>query len=256
MVSLKEKIKNREPVIGSWITLAHPAIAEIMVDAGFDWLAIDLEHSVITIREAEELIRIISLKGVSPLIRLTANDPRQIKRVMDAGAHGIIVPMICSADDAKNAVSAIKYPPMGTRGVGLARAQGYGFTFKEYMARINGDSIVIAQVEHVDAVRDLGRILEVDGVDGTLIGPYDLSASMGTPGVYDTEEFENVLKQYESTCSQKCVAKGFHVVPPDYSVVVEKIKSGYSFIALSTDFLFLGSMCRDQLKKIRSTIEC
>ena len=116
--------------IGSWITLGHPAIAEIMADTGFDWLTVDLEHSTITIREAEDLIRIIELKGVIPLVRLTSNSSDQIKRVMDAGAHGVVVPMVCSGDDARAAVAAVRYPPVGKRGVGLARPQGYGCSFE------------------------------------------------------------------------------------------------------------------------------
>ena len=109
--------------IGSWITLGHPAIAEIMAETGFDWLTVDLEHSTITIREAEDLIRIIELKGVIPLVRLTSNSSEQIKRVMDAGAHGIVVPMVNSVEDAARAVAATRYAPQCIRGVGLARAK-------------------------------------------------------------------------------------------------------------------------------------
>ena len=129
---LKQRLGMRQLTIGSWITLAHPAIAEIMARSGFDWLTIDLEHSVITIREAEELIRVIELCGVAPLVRLSSNDPVQIKRVMDAGAHGIIVPMVNSAEEAQRAVDSVRYPPDGKRGVGLARAQGYGSSFEKY----------------------------------------------------------------------------------------------------------------------------
>ena len=127
---LKRKLSQNEITIGSWITLAHPAIAEIMACAGFDWLVVDLEHSVITIKEAEELIRVINLCGVVPLVRLSINDSVQIKRVMDAGAHGIIVPMVNNRAEADTAVAAVYYPPKGTRGVGLARAQGYCTAFQ------------------------------------------------------------------------------------------------------------------------------
>src|SRR3972149_9788417 len=104
MTKMKTKVRKKQVVIGSWISLAHPAIAEIMAKAGFDWLAVDMEHSVITIREAEELIRVIDLAGVVPLVRLTSNNTDQIKRVMDAGAYGIIVPMVNSSEDAEKAV--------------------------------------------------------------------------------------------------------------------------------------------------------
>ena len=107
---LKRKLSQNEITIGSWITLAHPSIAEIMACAGFDWLVVDLEHSVITIKEAEELIRVINLCGVVPLVRLSINDSVQIKRVMDAGAHGIIVPMVNNRAEADTAVAAVYYP--------------------------------------------------------------------------------------------------------------------------------------------------
>jgi len=123
---LKSKLKNNELTVGTWLSLAHPGIAEIMVKAGFDWVTIDLEHSVITFREAEEMIRIIELGGSVPLVRLSANEPTQIKRVMDAGAHGLVVPMVNSRGDVEKAVASVHYPGRGKRGVGLARAQGYG----------------------------------------------------------------------------------------------------------------------------------
>ena len=122
MNNLKKKIKSGELLVGGWITLYHPAIAEIFANANFDWIAVDLEHSVITMREAEELIRIIELKGISPLVRLSSIDEVQIKRVMDAGAHGVIIPMVKNANDIDDINRYILYPPRGNRGVGLARA--------------------------------------------------------------------------------------------------------------------------------------
>src|SRR3990167_8565198 len=114
--TLKQRLHAKESTIGSWITLGHTAIAEIMAHAGFDWLVVDLEHSTISIERAGELIRVIDLCGIAPLVRLTSNHPDQIKRVMDAGAHGIIVPMVNSADDAVRAVASTRYAPQGIRG--------------------------------------------------------------------------------------------------------------------------------------------
>ena len=138
---LKKRLNVRELTVGSWITLAHPAIAEIMAKSGFDWLTVDMEHSVITIREAEDLIRVIDQCNVVPLVRLSANDSIQIKRVMDAGAHGVIVPMVNSAVEAEKAVASVRYPPQGKRGVGLARAQGYGNAFEAYKDWLNHEAI-------------------------------------------------------------------------------------------------------------------
>jgi len=244
---LKEKLKNSELSIGSWITLAHPAIAEIMAKAGFDWLAVDLEHSVITIREAEQLIRVIDLCGVVPLVRLSANDPVQIKRVMDAGSHGIIVPMVNSVAEAEKAVSAVRYPPQGKRGVGLARAQGYGSGFEKYLDWVNKEAVVIVQVEHIDAVNNLEAILSVDGVDGFIVGPYDLSASLGVPGQFDYPLMKEAMQRIEIVGTASGKAPGIHVIEPRPEELEDKIEQGYRFVAYSLDIRMLDCACRSWL---------
>jgi len=236
--------------IGSWITLAHPAIAEIMAKAGFDWLTIDLEHSVISLREAEELIRVIESCGVTPLVRLSANDPVQIKRVMDAGAHGIIVPMVKSKADAEQAVAAVYYPTRGKRGVGLARAQGYGTKFEEYKKWLSQSAVVIVLVEHIEAVKNLKAILSVKGVDGYIVGPYDLSASMGIPGEVDHPKVVAAMRRIRQVAEGLGVPGGVHVVQPDSATARRKIEEGFKFLAYSLDILMLGAMCRDGLSAI------
>jgi 2-dehydro-3-deoxyglucarate aldolase len=173
--SLKKKLRKNVVTVGSWITIGHAAIAEIMAKIGFDWLVIDMEHSAITLHEAQQLIQVIDLCGVTPLVRVGENNPYLIKRVMDAGSYGVMVPMVNTKEDAIKAVNAVKYPPVGTRGVGLARAQGYGMDFERYNNRLNRDSVVIVQIEHIKAVENLDDILSVDGVDAFFVGPYDLS---------------------------------------------------------------------------------
>ena len=234
--------------IGSWITLGHFSIAEIMVDAGFDWLCIDLEHSVIDYYQVEQLIATIGSNGCIPYVRVGANDPLIIKRVLDAGAKGLIIPFINSFEDAKKAVNSAKYPPLGKRGVGLARAQGYGFNFENYKNSINNELIIIAQIEHYKAITNLEKILSVDGIDGTLIGPYDLSGSLGFPGEYDKPEVKELLDKYEKICKKQLSPMGFHVVPAQASLVSEKINIGYKFIAFSLDTIFLGSKCKEELQ--------
>lgn len=248
--NLKEKFKNKVS-IGSWITLAHPAIAEIMAKSGFDWLAVDLEHSVITIREAEELMRVISLSGVTPLVRLTSNDPNQIKRVMDAGAHGIIVPMVNSPEQARMAVESIKYPPYGKRGVGLARAQGYGCNFNDYLEWQHEGSIVIVQVEHIDAVNNLEEIFSVKGIDGFIIGPYDLSGSMGIPGQFEHPDFLAAMKKIRKISSEMNMTGGIHVIEPEPSQLKKRIEEGYRFIAYSLDVRMLDVTCRNGLEHVK-----
>jgi 2-keto-3-deoxy-L-rhamnonate aldolase RhmA len=248
---MKNKLLNNELTIGSWITLANPGIAEIMAKSGFDWLTVDLEHSVITIREAEELIRIIDLSGSVPLVRLTSNDPNQIKRVMDAGSHGVIVPMVNSVADAEKAVKAVKYPPTGMRGVGLARAQGYGMTFQDYLTWQKEESIVIVQVEHIDAVNNLEAIFSVEGVDGYIIGPYDLSGSLGIPGQFEHPYFLKAMERVKEVATQMKMVGGIHIIEPEVEQLKQRIDEGYRFIAYSLDIRMLEVSCRTGLESIK-----
>ena len=247
----KNLFNDNEVALGSWITLAHPAVAEIMANAGFDWLAIDLEHSVISIREAEELIRVIELSNVVPLVRLTSNNSDLIKRVMDAGAHGIIVPMVNSALDAEMAVQSIKYPPAGRRGVGLARAQRYGADFEAYKKwQVNG-SIVIVQIEHIDAVNNFRDILSVPGVDGFIVGPYDLTSSMGIPGEFSNSKYLDVIERIGKIANNMGVTGGVHIIEPDTKELAQRIDEGYKFIAYSLDIRMLDYSCRSALESIK-----
>lgn len=239
--------------IGSWITIGNPAVAEIMASAGFDWLVVDLEHSVITIKEAEDLIRVIELKGVIPLVRLSSNNETQIKRVMDAGSHGVIVPMIRTIKDVEDAVAAVRYPPSGYRGVGLARAQGYGVSFGEYERWQKTESIVIAQIEHIEAVRNLEDILSHDGIDGYIVGPYDLSGSMGIPGEFNSPRFQRVLDQIRNVADDLNVPGGVHLVEPSPVELETLVQEGNKFIAYSLDIRMLDVSCRNGLARVKGT---
>lgn len=247
---MKRKLSSRELSLGSWITLAHPAIAEIMCKAGFEWLVVDLEHSVITVREAEELIRVIDLCGSVPLVRLSANDPIQIKRMMDAGARGVIVPMVNSREEAEQAVRSVYYPPRGARGVGLARAQGYGTGFEEYTRRLDTDTIVIPQIEHVLGVEALSDILSVDGVDGFIVGPYDLSGSLGIPGAFDHPKMTAAMERIRSIGARAGKSAGLHVVEPEIEALRRSIEEGYTFVAYSLDIRMLDTSCRQALRDL------
>jgi len=237
--------------LGSWITLNHPSIAEIMADAGFDWLCIDMEHSVTDYFEAQQLIMAIQSKGLKAFVRVGENNSRIIKRILDAGADGIIVPSVSTRDEAIKAVQSAMYPPFGKRGVGLSRAQSYGFSFESYKDEKAKEIKLIVQIEHIDAVRNLESIIEVDGVDGTFIGPYDLSGSMGKPGRYDDDDVKEALLRYETVAKKYNKLIGFHVIQPNYELVVEKMNKGYNFIAFSLDTIFLGTIIRDQLDNLK-----
>lgn len=236
---------------GSWITIPHPTVAELLARAGFDWLTIDMEHSAISLESAAELIRTTELAGVRPFVRVGSHDANVIKRVMDAGSHGVIVSTVNTPEQAKAIVSAVRYPPLGTRGVGLSRAQGYGDTFDSYYQWLNEESIVFAQIEHIEAVKNLRAILEVEGVDGFVIGPYDLSASLGVPGDFAHPRMVEALAEVKKIREGLRTVAGVHVVKPRPEDALEKIKDGYRFIGFGVDFLFLMNQAQVQLAALR-----
>jgi 2-dehydro-3-deoxyglucarate aldolase len=169
---------------------------------------------------------------------------------MDAGAHGVIVPMVNNAKDAELAVKAVKYPPIGTRGVGLARAQGYGVDFEKYKYWVERESIVIVQIEHIDAVNNIEEIILTEGVDGFIIGPYDLSGSLGIPGEFNDPKVTKSLEKVKKAAKKANIISGFHVVPPEIDLLEAKIEEGYRFLGYSLDSLFLAEACRTDLDKI------
>ena len=251
---IKQKLQNKKPSIGTWMSMAHPSIAEILAMAGYDWVVVETEHTAIDVSEVLRMVIAIEQRGSIPLVRLASVDPVQAKAVLDSGAAGVIVPMVNTKAEAALAVAMTKYPPMGTRGVGLARAQGYGVDFDVYVKNANRDTLVIVQIEHIDAVNNIDEILSVPGIDGTFIGPYDLSMSLGIPGQLThpmvVEAKEKVLK----AVLKKGLAAGIHFVQPNTAVsdCEEAVKAGYTFIAVGTDILFLGDSARsmqDALKK-------
>ncbi len=248
---LKHKLLSGEKTIGSWLTMPSLAISELMAKVGFDWLTIDLEHSSLSIEQAAEMIRIIDLTGVSPLVRLTSNDGNQIKRVMDSGAHGIIVPMVNTKGDAEQAVSSVYYPPKGIRGVGLARAQDYGIGFHEYRDWLEENAIIIAQIEHIDAVNNLEDILSVDGVDGYIIGPYDLSASLGVSGEFDHSSMIEAMNEIYRVATTLGKYGGIHIVEPDTDLLKQSVLEGFTFLAYSVDFRMLDVSARIGMKSFK-----
>jgi len=249
--SFAARLRNREPLMGSWLTIGSTTTAEIMAQAGYDWLTVDMEHSAIDLGMAQEMIRVCQMHGVAPLVRVGHNQPNLIKRVMDAGSSGVIVPMVNTAAEAEQAVQSVKYPPRGFRGVGLARAQEYGFGFEAYKEWNEKESIVIVQVEHIESVNNLEAILEVDGVDGFIVGPYDLSGSLGMPGAFEHPDVIEALDRVQAIMQEYDAVGGFHVVQPEIDVLQDKLDKGFRFLAYGLDSLFLGMGARGAVEEAK-----
>jgi len=236
---LKTRLRKRMFTCGSWLQIGSPVTAEIMANAGFDWLVVDLEHSVIELAQMQMAFQVLASRGVTALARLSANDPIQAKRVMDAGAAGVVVPNVNCADDARLAVAAVKYPPLGSRGVGLARAQKYGADFQGYFKTANGSTIVIAQIEHRLAVENIEAILKVEGIDAFIIGPYDISASYGVAGQFDHTLVKKAISRVKSAVIKHKKSLGMHVVYPDLPRLKRAGREGFNFLVYGVDTVIL-----------------
>lgn len=250
--NLKARLRRHELTIGTWVTLGHPAVAEIMGRAGFDWVVLDTEHSVIDTGDIQPMIQALDASQCPALVRLTSNHPDQIKRAMDAGATGIVVPMVDTPALAQAAVDAVYYPPRGRRGVGLARAQGYGASFRDYVDWLEANAVVIVMIEHIEAVARMAEILAIPQVDGFIIGPYDLSASMGKPGAFDDPEVIAAIEAIRDGGRKAGKPGGMHVVEPDWPLLRRHADNGFRFLGYSVDIRILDSVARRDLVAIRA----
>ena len=245
---LKEKIGNNEVTLGAWVGIGHPEITEILSELDFNWLLMDTEHSPLSTETVQLLMQAMNRTNVTPLVRVAWNDSVLIKKALDIGAQGVMVPHVNTKDDAKKAVLSCKYPPKGIRGVGPRRASVYYIKQDEYLERVD-EIMTIVQIETEDSVRNIDDILTVDGVDAFFIGPYDLSASMGVLGQTSNSRVqESIAKVLES-------GKKHGVYPGIWSGSTKKanqhIQEGFKFIALGEDIEFLVKGCTDTISGIR-----
>jgi len=234
----KKRLKRGDLLVGTIVTLASTEMAEIFCLSGFDWLFVDLEHSSLSVADAQHLLQVVTQK-IPCTIRVPTNDEVWIKKVLDTGASGVVSPQIRTAMDAERVVQLCKYPPEGTRSVGIARAHGYGGNFDSYISSANESTAVIVQIEHIDAVNNIEQILEVSGIDCLFVGPYDLSGSMGKIGrIADTHVQEAI--SHVSRCAGKAnVPLGIFAATPE--AAVPYIQTGYNLIAVGIDTLLIRS---------------
>lgn len=240
-----DKLREEKPTLGGWVMSGSVTAAEIMAQAGFDWVCVDAEHSPVSKETAVNMFRAIERHGAEPFVRICLNDEVEIKKYLDIGARGIIVPMIKSYEDVQKAVSYIKYPPEGSRSFALPRCTGYGEHSDEYFANANKEIFIGIMIEHIDAVKELDRIFSLKTIDAVLVGPYDLSGSMGILGQFDRPEFKNVLHLILRKAEEHSVRAGIHEVRPTREKIEALIDEGYRFIACGVDTLFMLEKARE-----------
>ena len=246
--SFRSRLKHGETLLGTLVTLSSPEVAEILAEAGFDWLFIDMEHSPLDVREAQAILQAVG-ERCACVLRVPLNDEIWIKKALDIGATGIIIPQVNSRQEAERAVRFCKYPPQGSRGVGVARAQGYGARLQDYLDSANDDVAVIVQAEHIDGVSRIQEIVSVAGVDAVLVGPYDLSASMGKIGNVTDAEVQAAIARVKGECTSTHVPIGI------FAATAEAAKpfmhEGYSLIAVVIDTLFLVEAANQLVRQLR-----
>ncbi len=234
----KAQLAGGELLLGSMVTLPSPAVAEILVQLGYQWLFVDGEHGPL---ETAEVLAILQAVGnqVPCIVRVPAAAEVPIKKMLDLGAAGIIAPQVNTAQQAADVVAWSLYAPEGRRGVGLARAHGYGLNFQEYVESANQEITVIVQAEHAEAVENIEQIVQVEGIDAVLLGPYDLAASLGKMGQVDDPEVTGAIDRITAACQEAGLPLGIFGVSAD--AIRPYIEKGYNLVVAGTDTIFLAS---------------
>ena len=246
--NFRSRLINGDKLLGTMVTLATPSTAEILADVGFDWLFVDGEHGPL---ETADVLSILQAVGdrVPCIVRVPAAEEVPIKKMLDLGATGIIAPQVNSAEQAADVVRFARYAPEGSRGVGLARAHGYGMRFTDYVESANQQVAVIVQAEHADAVENIEDIVKVPGIDAVLLGPYDLAASLGKMGQVDDAAVTDAIEHVTTTCLAANIPLGMFGVTAD--AVRPYIELGYTLIVAGVDTLFLGNAAKRTLAQLR-----
>lgn len=248
--NLKRKLHSRELVIGGWVSFGHPSITEIFANSGFDFIAIDMEHSTISLEQAQRIIAASQSYGVPCLPRPVSHSNDWIKPLLDSGANGIIAPMVNSLEESQALSSFIKFAPEGKRSFGVNRAQEYGGSFSKYVSSWNEESVFIAQIETIDAVRRIDEILSNPMLDGIMIGPYDLSGSLGVPGQTSHSLVREAEELVIAACKRKGIACGTQLAEFTGENLDSALSQGYSFIFASSDLFVLNSWAANASKTI------
>ncbi len=254
MRNLRKALQNNDTIVGTWCNSGSPIIAELLAACGFDYVCVDVEHSAVDLPQTQQLFQAITAGNpqCAPMVRLHGVDYAMVKRYLDAGARGVVCPLITTRAEAELLVSAVHYPPSGRRGVGFCRANRFGLRVTEEFATANQEILVAVQIEHIDAVNNIDDILTVPGIDAVFIGPYDLTASMGITAQFDHADYIEARQRILEACGRHKVVCGIHVVQPDPEELLKRSAEGYRFLAYSLDITMLMQTCTAGVAKLRN----
>ena len=248
---LKKQLINRKPLFASWTSIGHPQVAEMLVRSGVDFLGIDIEHSTISQEQSQRIIAACHAQRVACLPRVVTHSKEAVKRLLDSGADGVIVPTVETSAQVEQLIEWIKYPPLGKRGYGVARAQGYGYNFDEYTTSWNDSSILIIQIESMEGVQNVEQLLNYEEVDGVMIGPYDIAGSLDLPGQVEHPKVREAGLRVVEACKKYGKACGTQDIDPTQESVGNALSAGYTFVILASDVFILWKWGERMQKLIR-----
>lgn len=247
---VKRRLQQKLPTVGNWITFPSPPLVELIAGYGMDWLMIDTEHGTASWETVEDMIRAMRGTDVTPLVRVGGNDPVLIKKALDRGAMGVLVPLVNDAEAARAAVAACKYPPDGIRGVAGTRANRYGADLPQYFAEWNRNVLVACQIETVQALENLEAIAAVRGIDVLFVGPNDLSAGLNRFRQFDDPEFKRAVKRILEQSQRHGIATGYMTSTADEAVA--RVKEGFRFVSIGSDARLVAGATAATYEKIRA----
>jgi len=245
----RNNLLSGKTLIGTVVTLPCAQTSEILAYTGFDWLWIDGEHSPLEMGEIQGILQATQGRCAG-VVRIPSNDEVYVKKALDIGAAGLIAPHVDTLEIAQRLVQSAKYPPLGQRSIAAARAHGYGLYFADYLKHANEQIALIVQIEHVNGARNIESILEVDGVDAVMIGPYDLSGSLGKPGEIDDPEVQDLIKRVQQACLKR--KKPIGIFADSVDAGRRFLDQGFSLIAVGVDIMMLGKAAQQVLSGMRS----
>jgi len=249
---VKRALKAGQPAVGTWLSLGSITASRFLARAGFAWLTVDIEHTLVDWETATHMLASIADAGCTALARVPANRHDHIKRALDNGAHGIVVPMVNSRQEAEDAIAAALYPPTGTRSVGgSVHALNFGGTANDYYARANDELLLVLQCEHIQGVENADSIFSVPGIDAIFVGPNDLAASMrskdgkGPSGEATRQAMQHIL----ATCKKHKVAAGVHCGTADEALA--RIEEGWQFLAIASELKMMLNGVATEVQKLK-----
>jgi len=246
---VKRKLKDGEVSVGVWVGTGHPDIAEILGGMGFDWMVFDMEHAPLSFETVQMMMQGLNGSETLPIVRVPWNDMVMIKRALDLGALGVVIPWVNTRSEAEAAVRYCRYPKAGgLRGCGPRRCSRYGLDV-EYVDKVDQELLIIVQIETEEAVENIDDILSVDGIDVCFVGPADLSMSLGVYKEFDHPRFRSALEKILEAAKASGVAPGFYT---DASNINERIAEGFRFVTLGSDTGFLIRGCRAAFEALRA----